>query len=134
MTIDEFQKMELKVGRIISAERVEGSDKLLKLQVDLGPSSPLLGSNYTGQSEASEGHSGPGEDQPRELRQVLSGIAKRYAPEDLMGKEIVLVANLDPRAIMGMESQGMILAAQGGDGRPVALTPMQEVPPGSKIA
>ncbi len=106
MTIDEFQKVELKVGRIKEAERVEGSEKLLKLQVDLGT----------------------------ETRQVLSGIAKAYAPEDLLGKDVVLVTNLDPRAMMGMESQGMILAAHGEGGEPVVLAPLKEVAPGSIIS
>ena len=68
MTIDEFQKMDLRVGKIISAERVEGSEKLLKLQVDIG-----------------------------EIRQILSGIAKTHAPEELVGREVVIIANLDPR-------------------------------------
>jgi methionine--tRNA ligase beta chain len=104
MTIDEFQKMDLRVGKIISAERVEGSEKLLKLQVDIG-----------------------------EIRQILSGIAKTHAPEELVGREVVIIANLDPRMMMGMESQGMILAAHGENGEPVILVPEHEVPSGSKI-
>lgn len=105
MTIDEFQKTELKIGKIISAEKVEGSEKLLKLQVDLGS----------------------------EQRQVLSGIGKGYQPEELTGKQVVLVTNLEPRVIMGMESQGMILAAHGDGGVPVVLQPEKEVPPGGSI-
>ncbi len=105
MTIDEFQKMDLRVGKVISAERVEGSEKLLKLSVDIG-----------------------------EPRQILSGIAKSYAPEDLVGRMIVIIANLDPRMMMGMESQGMILAAHGENGEPVVLTVEKEVLPGSKIS
>ena len=104
MTIDEFKNVSLRVGKVISAERVEGSEKLLKLQVDLG-----------------------------EMRQVLSGIAKAYAPEALIGKEVVIVANLDPRKMMGMESQGMLLAAHGEDGVPVILTVEREVSPGASI-
>lgn len=111
MTIDEFQKVELKVGRIVSAERVEGSSKLLKLEVDLG---------------------GPDPEHP-EIRQILSGIAKAYAPEDLLQKQVVIVANLEPREMMGMTSQGMILAAKDGEGQPVVLTPLKEVPSGSQI-
>ena len=107
MTIDEFRKVELRVGKITSAERVEGSDKLLKFSVDLGP----------------EGS-----------RAILSGIAKAYAPEALVGKEVVLVANLDPRTMMGMESQGMLLAAHGEGGAPVILMPAADVPPGAKIS
>lgn len=105
MTIDEFSKVELKVGKIESAEKVEGSDKLLKLQVNFGA----------------------------ENRQVLSGIAKAYAPEEIAGKEFIFVTNLEPRQMMGMESQAMILAAVDGEGRPVVLIPEKEVPPGSSI-
>ena len=105
MTIDEFQKMDLRVGKVLSAERVEGSEKLLKLSVDIG-----------------------------EPRQILSGIAKSYAPEDLVGRMVVIIANLDPRMMMGMESQGMILAAHGENGEPVVLTVEKEVLPGSKIS
>src|SRR5438105_821371 len=108
MTIDEFQKVELKIGRIISAENVEGSEKLLKLQVNLG---------------------GPDPEHP-EVRQILSGIAKSYATEDLINKEVVMVVNLEPREMMGTVSQGMILAAHGEGGAPVLLSPWQEVAPG----
>jgi len=105
MTIDEFAQVDLRVGKIVSAERVEGSEKLLKLQVDLG-----------------------------EQRQIVSGIGKRYAPEDLIGKEIVLVVNLEPRKLVGLESQGMLLAAHGENGEPFLLIPDGVVPPGSKIS
>jgi methionine--tRNA ligase beta chain len=105
MTIDEFQKMDLRVGKIVTAERVEGSEKLLKLSVDIG-----------------------------EPRQILSGIAKSYAPEDLVGKEVVIIANLDPRMMMGFESQGMILAAHGENGEPVMLAVERDVSPGAKIS
>jgi methionine--tRNA ligase beta chain len=104
VTLDEFKQSDLRVGKIVSAERVEGSDKLLKLQVDLG-----------------------------EPRQIISGIAKSYAPEDLVGKEVVVIMNLEPRMMMGLESQGMILAAHGEDGSPVLLSPVNIVPPGAKI-
>ncbi len=105
ITIDDFKKIELKVARVISAERVEGSEKLLKLEVDLGD----------------------------EKRQIVSGIAKSYNPEDLVGKEIIIVANLEPRSLMGLESQGMVLAA-GSEAGPVLLIPEKEVAPGTKIS
>jgi len=118
MTIEEFQKVELRIAKILSAERVEGSEKLLKLKVTLGDSE----------------------------RQVLAGIGKAYEPDHLIGKEIVIVANLDPREfkIKGsdpstgsgqvvLESQGMLLAAQDEEGRPVILSPEREVPPGGGI-
>jgi methionyl-tRNA synthetase len=107
MTIDEFQKSDLRVGKIVSAERVEGSEKLLKLQVDIAEPEP---------------------------RQILSGIAKAYAPEDLVGKSVVIIANLDPRMMMGMESNGMLLAAHGEGGAPVIVQPVGDVPPGAKIS
>lgn len=111
MTIEEFQKVELKIGRVVTAKRVEGSEKLLRLEVDLG---------------------GPDPEHP-EVRQVISGIAKSYAPEDLLQKEIVMVANLDPREVMGFTSQGMILCARDADGKPVTLTVEREVAPGTEI-
>ncbi len=103
---DDFRKIELRVAKIISAERVEGSEKLLKLQVSLG-------------GELGE-------------RQILAGIGKKYESEQLVGKEIIIVANLEPRSLMGFESQGMLLAADSIDG-PVLLTVDQEVDPGSGI-
>lgn len=104
MTLEEFQTSDLRVGTVTAAERVEGSEKLLKLQVDIG-----------------------------EPRQILSGIAQHYAPEDLVGKQIIVIANLDPRMMMGLESQGMVLAAHGEKGEPILIMPQADVPPGSKI-
>ena len=104
MTIDEFQNMDLRIGTIVSATRIEGSGKLLKLSVDIG-----------------------------ESRQIISGIAESYAPEDLVGKQVVVIANLLPRMMMGMESQGMILAAHGEKGEPIVLTVEKQVSAGAKI-
>lgn len=100
INLDEFKKSELRVGKVLSAERVEGSEKLLRLQIDLG--------------EMSNDVSKP--------RQILSGIGKAYTPEDLVGKQVIIIANLEPRMMMGFESQGMLLAASGVDGKPVILT------------
>jgi len=83
ITIDDFAKLELRTARVLEAEKVEGTDKLLKLKLDMGG----------------------------EIRQVVSGIAKYYAPDDLVGKTVILVANLKPVKLRGIESQGMILAA-----------------------
>ncbi len=112
---DDFAKLELKVATITAAERVEGSEKLLKLQLDLGS----------------------------ELRQIVSGIAKSYEPDQLIGKQIVMIANLEPRRFMlgprspegevvGIESNGMLLAVSGESG-PVLLIPEKAVPPGTGI-
>ena len=107
MTIDEFQKSDLRVGKVLAAEPMEGSEKLLKLSIDIGEPEP---------------------------RQILSGIAKAYAPADLLGKQVIIIANLDPRMMMGLESQGMLLAAHGEGGAPVLIMPSNEVPSGSKIS
>lgn len=111
INIDEFSKVELKIAKVLEAERVEGSDKLLKLKLDVGD-----------KTEA-------GEFRPR---QVLAGIGKTYEPESLIGKQIVIVANLEPRSLMGLESQGMIVA--GSDDQGVAIvSPDRELPPGTKL-
>ena len=101
---EEFAKVELKVGTVLEAEEIEGSDKLLKLKVDLGEETP---------------------------RQILSGIKKWYKPDQLVGKQFVFVTNLEPRQMMGMESQGMILAC--GDEKPIIIKPSKKVSAGSKI-
>jgi len=111
ISFDDFKKIELKIVKIISAERVENSDKLLKLAVDSGE-----------KDEAGL----------PAVRQVIAGIGKTYELENLIGKEIVIVANLEPRQLMGLESQGMLLAASGDEG-PVLLIPDKEVPPGMGI-
>ncbi len=110
ISFDEFKKVELRVGKVVTAERVEGSEKLLKLQVDIG------------EKDAA--------DLPA-VRQILAGVGKVYAPEEMVGREIVIAANLEPRMMMGLESQGMLLAAD--DGSPVLLRPDREVPPGSEV-
>ena len=113
MTIDEFQKAELRVGKVLSAERVEGSDKLLKLSVDLG---------------------GKGEDGSAAPRQILAGIGKAYEPDVIAGKEFIFVANLEPRVLMGLESQGMILAARDENDMPVLISPEKQVEPGTMLS
>lgn len=105
VTIDDFVKLEFKVGTILSAEEIEGSEKLLKLSVDLGEESP---------------------------RQVLSGIKAYYKPEEIKGKQFVFITNLEPRKMMGLESQAMIMAADASEDV-VLLVPERQVPAGSKI-
>ncbi len=106
ITIDEFMKIQLKTAKVISAERVPKSEKLLKLQVSLG-----------------EGG---------EQRQIVAGIGKKYEPEALIGKMIIIVANLKPAKLMGIESQGMVLAAGDSEVRGLA-TILEEVDPGTKV-
>ena len=102
--IADFQKVQLKVAKVLTAERVPKSEKLLKLQVDIGT----------------------------EQRQIVAGIGKKYAPEEMVGRTIVVVANLKPAKLMGIESQGMVLAA--GDQEDLELLNMsQEIPAGTRI-
>lgn len=104
ITIDDFIKVELKVGTVLEADYIEGSDRLIKLLVDLGEEKP---------------------------RQILAGLKLYYKPEYFIGKQFIFVANLEPRMMMGLESQGMILCTDTG--RPIPLKPSSKVVPGSKI-
>jgi methionyl-tRNA synthetase len=103
---DEFAKVDLKLGSVLAAEKVKGADRLLKLSIDLGE------------------ESGP--------RSVVAGIAQHYAPEELVGRQVVVVANLKPVTLKGVESRGMVLAAVGGD-KVRVLSPDMALPPGSKV-
>lgn len=112
LNIEDFKNLDLRIGKIISVERVEGSEKLLKLEIDIGDDPSISSGQGT--------------------RQIIAGIAKQYAPEEIVGKEVVIVINLEPRVIMNLESNGMILCADSPDG-PVLLQPEKSVPPGTKI-
>jgi methionyl-tRNA synthetase len=105
ITIDDFTKVELRVAQILVAERIPKADKLLRLEVDLG----------------------------YEKRQILAGIAQFYEPEKLVGRKIVIVANLAPRKMRGLESNGMLLAASLPDGAPVLAGFLEEVPLGARL-
>ena len=105
--IDDFAKVDLRVGEILTAERVPKSDKLLRFTVDLGEA---------------------------ETRQILAGIAEHYEPEKLVGRKLVIVSNLKPRKLRGFESQGMVLAASiGEEGRPILATFAEDVPNGARL-
>jgi methionyl-tRNA synthetase len=103
--IDDFVKVDLRVAQILVAERVPKADKLLRLEVDLG----------------------------YEKRQILAGIAQYYEPEKLIGRKIVIVANLAPRKMRGLESNGMLLAASLPDGAPVLAGFLEDVPLGARL-
>lgn len=126
ITFDEFKKVELRVAKIEAAARVEGSEKLIKLQLDLGGSPSVRVTQ------------GEGEEQilaiepVRERRQIVAGIGKRYTPEELIGKQIIIVANLAPRALMGVESHGMLLAASDENGLAL-VTPDRDVSSGAQV-
>jgi len=105
ITYDDFAKIDLRVGTIISAEKVEKADKLLKLELDMGT----------------------------EKRTVVSGIAMHFKPEDIVGKQVTVVANLAPRKMRGIESQGMILMAQNADGKLIFVSPLETADAGSEV-
>ena len=102
ISIDDFKKVEIRAGKVITAERVEGSEKLLKLSVDFG---------LKPQSDSPENSENLVEE--TEIRQVVSGIAKHITPEDLTGTTCAFVTNLEPREIMGLKSEAMIMAVSG---------------------
>jgi methionyl-tRNA synthetase len=105
ITYDDFAKMDLRVGTILKAEKVEKADKLLKLELDMGT----------------------------EKRTVVSGIAMHFSPEEIVGKQVTVVANLAPRKMRGIESQGMILMAQNADGRLIFVSPLETADNGSEV-
>lgn len=105
ISIDDFTKIELRVGLVKVAERVPKAEKLLRLEIDIGT----------------------------EVRQVLAGIAEAYTPETLVGRKVVIVANLAPRKLRGMESNGMIVAASLEGGKPVLASFLEDVPVGARL-
>jgi methionyl-tRNA synthetase len=102
--LSEFARLDLRIGKIARAERIKGSKKLVRLEVDLGS----------------------------EMRQLVAGIAEDYKPEELAGRLVAVVANLKPVKLMGVESRGMILAVDV-DGKPILLQPDKDVPAGSRV-
>ncbi|TRZ55568.1 methionine--tRNA ligase subunit beta [archaeon] len=104
VSIDDFKKLEIRIGRVLSAEKVEGSNKLIKLEIDFGA----------------------------EKRQVVTGMAEFLKPEHFVGKEIPILTNLETKKFKGVESQGMVIAADV-EGVPVLLHPEKEVPAGSEV-
>ncbi|HZL73303.1 MAG TPA: methionine--tRNA ligase subunit beta [Planctomycetota bacterium] len=105
ITIDDFRKLEFKTGKVLECVPHSNADKLFVMKVDVGG----------------------------ETRQIVSGIRAYYQPEELVGKTVVVVTNLQPAMLRGIESQGMVLAASGA-GTVSLLTPVREVPPGSKVS
>lgn len=105
ISIDDFAKVELRVAQVKTAERVKGADKLLRLEVDLGT----------------------------EVRQLVAGIAEAYTPESLIGRKVVIVANLAPRKLRGLESNGMVVAASPEGGKPVLASFLEDVPVGTRL-
>ncbi|MBK9166873.1 MAG: methionine--tRNA ligase subunit beta, partial [Bryobacterales bacterium] len=106
ITIDDFAKVDLRCGIVLSAERVKGADKLLHLKVDIGEPEP---------------------------RSIVAGIAQSYGPEEIVGKRVTIVANLQPRKLRGIPSQGMIVAASMPGDKSALATFAEEVPPGARL-
>jgi methionyl-tRNA synthetase len=106
ISIDDFVKVDLRVGQVVSAERVKGADKLLHMKVDIGEAAP---------------------------RTIVAGIAETYPPEQMVGRKVVIVANLLPRKLRGIESNGMIVAASIEGGKPVLASFLEEVPVGARL-
>lgn len=136
-TVDEFHKIEMKIGTILVAEYIEGADKLLRLEVDFGPKvvqeSEAESSEKERALEAAVETEGVVVLEPeRDIRQILSGIRAYYAPEALVGKQCPFVVNLEPRTMRGLVSHGMILAV-GIGAEAVLLHPDKVVPPGSEL-
>jgi len=106
ITYDDFAKLDIRIGKVLTAEKMEKSNKLLKLTVDTGV----------------------------DKRTILSGIAQHFSPEEMIGKQVTLLVNLAPRKMMGIESQGMILMAEDADGKLRLLQPNEVVNPGSVVS
>jgi len=106
ITYEDFSKLDLRIGKVIAAEKMPKSNKLLKLTIESG----------------------------LDKRTILSGIAQHYGPDDMVGKQVIFVANLAPRKMMGLESQGMILMAEDAGGKLVLVGPDDEVKPGSTVS
>ena len=104
ITFDDFMRLDIRIGTVKAADKVEGADKLIRLELDCGG----------------------------EHRQVVAGMAPTYTPEEFIGKQVPILVNLEPRKLRGVESQGMILAVDV-DGKPVMLIPDKEVPSGSLV-
>ena len=124
-TIDDFQKIEIKVGTVISVAVVEGADKLYILQVDFGL-------KRTGDSIRMPDHPEDGLGEEKDIRQILSGIREYIQEEELLGKQFPFVTNLAPRMLRGHESQGMILAGSDDEGLAL-LNPTKKLVNGTKL-
>jgi len=109
LSFDDFKKVDMRIGTIEAVEEIEGADKLWKLTVDLGPS--VDGGTRT----------------------ICAGVKEHYTPEELVGKQVPIVANLAPRMLKGVESQGMVLMAVDENDSPVLLTPIKDVPRGTIV-
>ena len=104
ISFEDFQKIDLRVAKVLQAEKIENSSKLIKLEIDLG----------------------------QEKRTIVAGIGEKYSPEELIGQLIIIVTNLEPKEIKGIKSEGMLLAVDSQNG-PVLVVPLEQVFPGEKV-
>jgi methionine--tRNA ligase beta chain len=104
INFEDFKKLDIRIGKVLFAEKIKGSNKLIKLKIDLG----------------------------KEIKQIIVGMAEFYPSDYFLDKEVVILTNLEPRKFMGIESQGMVLAVDV-KGKPILLLPEKEVPPGSIV-
>lgn len=132
---DEFKKMDMRVGTIKAVEPVPETDKLLKFQIDFGDMVPEeANENAESKEEGEEGTEVEEKKMVPKFRQIVSGIHEFYPEyEKLIGKQVLYIVNLEPRTIKGVESNGMLMAVDGKDGKPVFLTPEVEVNAGSQV-
>ena len=105
ITLEDFKKLNIVIGTVLTAEAIADSEKLIKFQIALGT----------------------------ETRQIIGGLKTSYQPLDLIGKQVLVLANLAPRSLMGLESQGMILAASDPTSKPIIISPLSPVPNGTEI-
>jgi methionyl-tRNA synthetase len=105
ITIDDFAKIELRVGTVVSAEPIKGATKIMKLEIDIGDRKVV----------------------------TTAGIAQHYTPEEMMGRRVVVVANLEPRIVRGIESQAMILAASSEGHKTILVTVAEDIPNGARV-
>ena len=139
ITYEQFKKMDIRIGTIREIEPVEGTDKLLRCQIDFGVKKsavdvmPEADSVLTEEELAKLGAQDDVVDE-RDIRQIISGIREYYPDyESLIGKQVLYVVNLEPREIKGHMSHGMLMAVDGREGQPVFLIPDEPVEPGSKV-
>ncbi len=137
VSYDEFKKMDMRVGTIRAVEPVEGTDKLLKCQIDFGEFEAVELSAAVTSDESAEASTEIVAEAPAlvpKLRQIVSGIREFFPEyEKLVGKQVLYIVNLEPRMIRGVESRGMLMAVDGKDGKPVFLSPEVEVNAGSHV-
>jgi len=132
-TIDDFMKFEFKVAKIVDAQDHPNADKLLVLKIDVGEIEVVDGGSRPASTEEVPIESMESHVPCPKYKQIVAGIKKAYSKEELIGKHIVVINNLEPATLRGVESNGMLLAATGSDGMPILISPEKPVEPGAKV-